>query len=266
LVYKRGVKTAFLSSMCNTKLLLPALAGILLTSCGQQFYRPRPSDPPLLSEAGQLHVNALVNVTAANGPTGSVAWSPVKHLGLQAGYNATRHSGNITSNGNSQDNMERRRNLFGGVGYYTHLKANTLFEIYGGAGAVSYHAENYGFVQSLKFTNYYVQPSIAWHIRDMDLAFSVRYDYLRRGETVVDSVHYAADYGGIHSFLNDDSYQLLQPGFTFRAGKKQVKFQVEISQSYLLKQDQHSLYGRTNQDGMVQVIVGLSVDPKALFH
>src|SRR6476620_1187154 len=108
-------------------LLLPGV--LFFASCGQQYYRPRPNDAPMLTGKGQLHVNGLL---AATGTTVSAAWSPAQRFGLQGGY--TVHGNTRTMSDNFTTTIratERRSQLCFGVGYYTLLRNGFSFETYG---------------------------------------------------------------------------------------------------------------------------------------
>jgi hypothetical protein len=250
--------------MKPVKTLIPVLAlGILLGSCTQQYYRPRPNDPPLLSEAGQVKATASLSFTAT--PTVSASWSPARNLGLQAGFNSSRSSG-YTSDYNGNNNFKERRSfVYAGVGYYNKFSQKGLFEIYGGIGSAGFSATGTGPVSRLQMTNFYVQPAIAM-VRDrMELAFSVRYDRLQRGLTRLDTTIRPVYYNGEQKFLQYHGYDLLQPGITFRVGWPEAKFHFDLYESFVLNSDYETLYGDRIQNGLLHLSLGLSVGLNKLF-
>ncbi|RYY93029.1 MAG: hypothetical protein EOO11_20425, partial [Chitinophagaceae bacterium] len=162
-----------------------ALPALLLASCTQQYYRPRPNDPPLLAEKNDLKVAAMFAVNANSTLRATAAWSPVKHLGVQAGYGATGDS-RVAPDGANDFYSERRSFGFGGVGYYSALRGNGHFEVYGGLGSARYYGGAFsGYIHRLRMTNWYLQPAVGLRLKQIELAASLRYDYLSRGRTEV---------------------------------------------------------------------------------
>ncbi|RYZ20185.1 MAG: hypothetical protein EOO16_17530 [Chitinophagaceae bacterium] len=235
----------------------------LMASCTQQYYRPRPNDPPLLSEAGQVKATGSLSLTGS--PMVSAAWSPVRGLGVQGGFSSSRTSGFMSDGSTRNDFRERRSLVYGGVGYYRKLSPNTLFEVYGGVGSAGFSADGTGPVSRLRMTNYYVQPAVGLVRDNLELAFSVRYDHLQRGLTRLDSSRYGLFLDGDQKFLRFQGYDLLQPGITFRAGWPEAKFHLDISESFVLNSDYESLYGDSRQNGLLRLTIGLNLSLHKLF-
>ncbi|GAB4091287.1 hypothetical protein [Flaviaesturariibacter terrae] len=245
--------------MRNTKTLATAalILGALLASCGQQFYRSRPNDPPLLAEKGDAQVGAQLQI-GATGTTGiSGAWSPAKHLGLQAGHSGSGSTGIITVGNDLYHYQERRNQTYLGVGYYTAPTATKLFEVYGGVGAAGFSSLNTGYVHRMRLTNWYLQPAFAVRLPHVELAASLRYDYLRRGLTELDTSYQRAS---LHRFLDFRNYGFLQPGLTLRAGGR-LRFTFEFFESFVLNRSYETIYGSSSQHGVAQYAVGLQWKP-----
>ncbi|TCZ70170.1 hypothetical protein [Flaviaesturariibacter aridisoli] len=233
------------------------LTGLLLASCGQQFYSPRPNDPPLLAAKGDLKVDGRLELSALSTPRLSAAWSPVAHLGLQAGYGSNNSRGYTSLDSTGYDYYEQRSLGYVGAGYYANLRPNVLFEVYGGVGAARYHSSHTGYIDRLNMTNWYVQPAIAYRQASIEIAASLRYDYLHRGRTLLDpSWEYSRDR---HRFLDFRGYQFLQPGLTLRAGRT-VKFCFEFFESFVLNRAYESVYGARSQHAVARYAVGLQLD------
>ena len=231
------------------------LSAFLFASCGQQYYSSRPNDPPLLAQKGDMKVNGSVELSALSTSRLSAAWSPVGHLGLQAGYGANNTRGYTSYDSTGYDYYDRRSLGFAGAGYYRSLRPNVLLEVYGGVGLARYHGA--GYVSRLNFTNWCLQPAIAYRQRSLELAASLRYDYLHRGRTELDP---SFDYSrGRHRFLDYRGYQLLQPGITLRAGGT-VKFCFEFYESFVLNRAYESVYGARSQHAVARYAVGLQLD------
>lgn len=251
--------------MRNTKPTAFAVAcSLLLSSCSQLYYRPRPADPPLLSRKNDLKLSAEGTVGLSLYGRGQAAWSPAEHLGLVAGVGISPEG---VSTNDPDYTWERRTQWHGGIGYYRTLGGHRFFEVYGGAGLVRFGSRGTGYVRQMHLGNYFVQPTLAWRYKETELALSLRYDYLHRGLTTFDTTF---ERTSEHDFLRYTNYHLLQPSITFRGGKK-VKFYSELSLSYVLNTGYQTLYGRTSYRAdapmpasLLQLAVGLQVDLMAL--
>jgi hypothetical protein len=215
---------------------------IFLSACTPHFYQPKPLEPVLLTRADQLKINI---VSDKNMSAISAAYSPSTNLGLTAGI-ATNSNKTTGTDNNGQEKIfldEHYANPYVGIGYFKHFSENFLFETYAGAGTYTYKNNALSYLKNMKNVDLYLQPSIAFINDYIDVAFTVRIDYLNRGATIIKDSVLTQDDQKRYSFLNYKSYLFAQPGITIRAGFKYVKFQFQISQSIAFNNNYKSIYG-----------------------
>src|SRR5436190_469889 len=96
----------------KSRIIIWIVCCIFCTSCGYQFYYPKPQEPVLLSHASQLKVNTISTASPLNGLTAfSVAYSPAEDLGLQVGI-ATGGGNSAKTNSSGVQTVTRRELFF----------------------------------------------------------------------------------------------------------------------------------------------------------
>jgi hypothetical protein len=244
--------------------MLPAAAAIfLLGSCNQHFYRPRPLDQPMVTEAGQVKASFLLTSTSAYI---SGAWSPVKNIGVQAGINGLGEGSDATTtNTNTEASSEKRSHYFVSAGYYQQNNRPFHFEVYGGVGRAQYRHSSDQPVRRLVFGNYFLQPAVVATQKGLQAALSLRYDYLHRSRTETDPSA-VLDYNGVHKFLQYSGYHFLQPGLTLNVGGGGVQGHFEFSSSFVLDKGYATVYGGDFiQNGTLRIALGLTFRFDKLF-
>ena len=204
------------------------LSTILFTmvGCSQYYYAPNSHNVPLFKRNGEARFEA----TAVSGPPlggaefkGAVAVS--NHVGVMA--NAFFNSAN-----GLEGNVIAKGNFFEmGAGYFNLLKdSKSIFETYGGFGVGKIRNEDIagssGEGSEVKFSRFFVQPSIGFQKRPFEVALSMRLVGLNYGKiTNTNSVINDPDF----SLLEQTSiYFFIEPGFTIRLGWDEVKFHLQI--------------------------------------
>lgn len=230
---------------------------VYLSSCqSPHFYRPKSLEPVLLTQEKQV----TLNITSGELPAYSIAYSPLSNFGLQAG------AGHRIGNNTTYD--ETYFNPYLSAGYYKKVSSAGLAEIYGGAGIYSYKNKIDAPVKSINFSNYFLQPSFALLYKNIDVAFTLRTDYLKRNKTVLDTNAPPDMSSRQYSFLKYDNYFFFQPGVTVRGGIKNVKLVLQMSKSIPFSSQYSSLYGFTGTafggpdmlDNNVKMAIGLMLD------
>gem|GEM_PF-4227851 len=239
------------------------LFALTAASCGTSYYRPRPSDPPLLTEAGQVKVAGLAGLSVSGGGTLRAAWSPVKGLGLQAGYTGSGELRSEASGNEITVSDQRRNSLFLGAGYYRTSARGLHWEIYGGAGSFRYRDDSAGLLQRLALANYYLEPAVGIVKERFELAFSLRYDLLQRGRTAFRPLRPGEL---LPAFTAGRTYHFLQPGITFRSGGPNVQFLAGLYQSFALQSSYRALYGTRSLHGSAQYLIGVNLNLHALLR
>jgi hypothetical protein len=214
------------------RVLLLILSSTLLFSCirlppPQHFYRPGPVEPVLLEHKEQL----LGNIIGYNEMSRlSLSYSPANKLGLQLGI------------GSWQKRNEYYNNPFISAGYYSRFAHIFLAEVYGGIGTYAYKNTDYSLsIMKINYFNFFLQPSVAFMGKNIEAAFTVRFDYLRRSRTSIIAAYDASEWK--YGFLKYRDYSFIQPGITIKGGWKKVKLQLQVSKSFPLNNRYNSIYG-----------------------
>lgn len=234
-------------------------------SCGNQFYYPKSQEPVLLSHASQLKINTISTASSLNGLTAfSIAYSPKEKFGLQAGISTGGGTSGKESTATGMQTVTRREYFaipYISAGYYRLIDKEFLFEVYGGIGLYNYKNKAAAFVNKLGHYNLYLQPTIAYLNKNVEVAFTARVDYLNRYNAVVTSGLAPANIDSSdYKFLNYKNYLFFQPGITFKAGVKKFKAQIQLSHSYPLSSKYKSIYGTHGNYNLIKAGIGFTFD------
>lgn len=196
----------------------------LFASCGPLVYTNYGPNAPLLNQKGESSVTAGVNFTMSE--LGEDELSGVSITGATAVGDKTALAGAIHySGGKSEDDWTRRSTYWElGLGWFKQKKGPLIFEVYGGPGfgTINNTSELSDEIK-IKFMKPFVQPSIGWRFKSIDLAITSRFSYVMYTSSRVFYIDQEPANLGSDSFSWD-------PAFTFRAGKK-VKFQYQMCYS-----------------------------------
>jgi hypothetical protein len=211
---------------------------IFLSSCG--FYSSTSINAPLFTEKGQIAITA----TAGSGFNFQGAYAISNHMAVLA------NTSNYEIEGSFNNGRDLSAKGFGktneiALGYFTKKKDGTYLEIFGGFGhivtknTISYRVpcpENaYCIFQNALFNinanKYFIQPSVGWAGKNVELAFTARIanlQYSNQVSQLPDSVFRLSKYDRLTKY----NYPLIEPGITLRIGTKYVKFQGQILFSF----------------------------------
>ena len=207
------------------------IAGCLLfAGCSRYYYSPNGVNVPLLSHAGQVHLNY------GNGSDGDAAltdlqfgFSPLEHFGIMGGYSAFVYK--EPSYNAQAGNVDARAHLFEiGGGYYSLVdrKGLFLFDVYTGVGRGALFSD-----VNMKALRVFMQPGIALRSKIVEVSLNwrlcdVMYNHL-------DANGYTNDYLKSHNLMdqfgrtiNNKSYIFSEPALTVRAGYKGVKAEAQL--------------------------------------
>jgi hypothetical protein len=222
-----------------------ALTGIisLFTGCVPSYYAPNAQNVPVFSEKGQGNGTfsfQFGEMTSGANIQGALAVS--NHIGIMANYN--HYSGQESSLFDNSDYVRYKCNMGElGIGYYYPFSGKFVFEAYGGIGGSRVNAEysswdgNGNGKASIGTTSYFIQPSIGFYKKHVQLAFSSRFRLLDFRD-----FNYSS---GVGIETREDLSELdhltpqwfFEPAFTFRVGGKIVKFQTQVGFSIITTQD-----------------------------
>lgn len=205
-------------------ILFTAAGGLLLASCTTQMYVSNAVNAPLLKEKGEIQV-------ALTGRDLQAAVAVAKNVGIMAsGYYQ-----NYTA-----DNNYQHDGILGeaGVGYFTPLAGNFIFESYVGAGAGRVHKQkmftaqnNVDYMGSFNAnaSRLFIQPDIGFKTRFLDAVISSRFSfvkYTRFSQTNYPQNELANDYLD-NDRLTKPVFMFAEPAITLRGGYKFIKLQFQ---------------------------------------
>ncbi|MCW3071027.1 MAG: hypothetical protein JWO44_917 [Bacteroidetes bacterium] len=205
-------------------LLIPSALITLLSSCSTTMYVSNTVNVPLLKEKGEVKINVDQN-------DAQIAVAVGKHWGVMANGFYKSHESN--------DNYVHEGNLAeAGFGYYKPFRNNLVFETYTGLGIGTIDKKQtftagdnsvYWASFSAQGTKAFLQPSIGYCGRFLDLAFTPRLSFVKY-------THFSS-YGYSEAQLAEDYlennrlttgiYTFAEPALTLRAGYKFVKVQAQ---------------------------------------
>ncbi len=236
--------TLFLARRIHIVILL----ALFLSGCTHYYYVPNTHNVPMLREKGETRVSTILGVSpdAEGLQDGSYAISGEVQSAFAAGNNLGIMVNLIAAKDleNDYHNWGRGSYLEAGPGYFKPLGRSWAFEFYGGAGlgmqSHQYCAEYLdprGFVQrdnenagtsSLSLLNIFIQPSLGYSSRLIDVAYSLKIS----GLSFFDINNQVSRSLNTYEFdklekLRHSTYLRLNKGFTLRIGWKGLKLQFQ---------------------------------------
>lgn len=189
-------------------LILLAFA-LSMFSC-RPVYNPNPVNIPLFSDGGEFQSALSISNSGYNLQT---ALSPVYPIGIIANGHLFR----IQEDSVGSDNIFRNNFIEGGLGSYVRLAKYVRMGLYGGIGR--------GFVgnKDLKrvYNRFFIQPTFGMTSRNFDTGLATR--FVR--------ANYVSEETNSGKTETDDGAWMFEPALMVRAGREQVKFQLEAGYS-----------------------------------
>lgn len=197
---------------------------IILSSCSTQMYVSNTVNAPLLKEKGEVQLTATSSDLQAAVAVG-------RHVGIMAnGFYK-----NYTAGNNYQHD-----GLLGeaGIGYFTPLSDNFVFETYAGAGAGRVHkqeeftgpADNtYLASFDAKASRFFIQPDFGYKSRFFDVVMSSRFSFVKYHEFTQSRYpqkELEEDYLE-NNRITGPLFMFVEPALTLRAGYKFIKVQFQ---------------------------------------
>lgn len=193
------------------KLHLTILSIIILFASCAPYYYPNTINVPLLNEKGDAQLNIDASTSGFNQ---QLAYAATENIGLM--FNSNFSLGNNTNKINNVESI-RNHNFFEfGAGYFTTIKNDWKFEVYGGGGFgknQSIPIDNIFFLSDnfdIRHQRYFIQPSFAYSIENVDVAFSTRFAFL--------------NFKDLKNNLTPSFNQFIEPALTLKFGIKEIKF------------------------------------------
>jgi hypothetical protein len=210
--------------------------GWILNGCIPCYYAPNAQNIPLFNEKNDANISGSFRF--GNQSTGfdlQVAHAVTNHFGWMCNYN---HWGGLWSEWsmNAQDHsIEYRGDHFElGVGYFTLLNDNLIFETYGGFGWSSVRNDYEGRKESkIKGLRYFVQPAIGWKNDFFSIGGSMRFLGLDYNHFELTGI--TLPYENLDEVMDNPFTVFFEPALTLRAGFEHLMFQLQGSYSIPFK-------------------------------
>lgn len=188
--------------------LICLLALPLFWSC-ESLYVAQPSIQPMISQEGEVQAQMGIS---GNGFSGGAAWAPVKHFAF---------IGNASNYTVEFDSIQepRYRHTYGelGLGYWTRLEKYLRFELYSGMG--------WGVSGDLprrdNYRRFFIQPNIGTSGEYVDASFSPKFSFVSHTDTR----------NATNAVPLPVTTAFWEPSLSFRAGYRELKFQIQASYS-----------------------------------
>ncbi len=211
------------------QLLLSGLILYVPFACTHIYYHPNMHNVPMLREKGDIRANVALS-----------QGNEVEATELQAAYAVKNNVGVMLNFIGGQASGGRKNGrggyLEGGAGYFKPLGTHFVFESYGGFGAGS--IANFRAYTEVKpffpiyFGKAFVQPSIGFHSKIVDAAFSCRVGGVYYFPYAApDSAHLYGLQGALA--VENKAFLYAEPAITLRGGYKYLKLQAQLGLNYM---------------------------------
>lgn len=214
----------------NPGLLLFIILIICFSSCTHYYYAPNTHNVPLFEKKNEARISASRSTgDEFVGTEFQAAYSVTNNIGIMA-------NGFFAKGGDDYENGKGKLIEFG-IGYFKPFARSAVFEIYGGLGGGNVD-NNYGDGTSsrVKFTRYFIQPSIGFTSNPFDVAISSRFCGLNFHDisynyTEDEYFYLPYDYYDVENIRHNKFSLLFEPALTIRAGWQYVKIQAQLGLS-----------------------------------
>jgi hypothetical protein len=233
--------------MRNRYTLALFFAGMISFSSCNIMYKPNMQNVALLKEKGEVKAT----ISSANA---QVSYALTDNIGIMANGAFGSSNWNTSLGTYQYKNTSNRFLGEAGLGYFTPLSDEFMFEVYGGGGfgKVSLDIESSFDGQLLGSSRYsadniklFLQPAIGTSTDNVDFAFSARITALKFNN--IDTLNYTSDLLRSRRIydIHQPTFIFVEPGATLRFGYKYLKFHMQVF--YSLNTNAYDLnYRRTN--------------------
>ena len=210
------------------------------SSCSRYYYRPNAVNTPLLTDAGQAHLNIAGSIGSTTDDFEDdgtsylfdlqASVSPIKHLGIIANYSTYKYTPDNPDAING--NVDGKAHLleFGVGGYYAKgNKFKMVVDCYAGYGGGQIRSD-----VDMRINRFFIQPGIWVRAPFFDAAFNLR--LVSAKYSSFDGKGMSYDYLLSQGLINDNGqrridntrYAFAEPSFTVRTGYKFLKAQLQM--------------------------------------
>jgi len=209
----------------STYYLILAFVTLILSSCTTTLYVPNAVNTPLLKEKHEFKATIGPNNAQA-------AFGLTDNFGIIANGYWDKFKSETTTNGQTTQTLNKGNLYELGLGYYKPLTKVIVFETYlgGGLGNIDFNQDNGTKRYDVKGTKFFVQPSIGYVDRFLEVAITPRLSAVKYNglETFGYSQKELEEEFLVKSEVEDKTWLFIEPTLTVRAGFKYVKLQGQI--------------------------------------
>lgn len=210
---------------------------VLCFGCQPIMYIPNMQNTPFLKEKGEF--KATVNTSNLQ-----ASYAITDEIAVMANGYFNSKTYDLDYDFGQREWKNSRYFVEGGVGYYRNLSDQLVFETYagGGIGGVDYgyvettnQGDEFGKNLGVNLSKFFVQPNIGLSTEYIDFGFTSRIvgiSYSNMSTSFTDLELESNELAGIEGPL----FLFIEPGVTFRAGHKWVKFHTQLFYSAQLTQ------------------------------
>lgn len=198
---------------------------LLLNGCIHSYYLPNSHNVPLLTEKKDARVSLAIYQGVQKGFEFQGSYAFAGNLGLMGSA--------MTTTGQNSYGASSMNYFDLGAGYFKPLNPHFVFEAYGGLGFgyAKNTFENSSYNEA-HFNKFFVQPSIGYKSRILDLALSWRLASLNFTSVVNTGQVGGSDLTDIQFIQNNSGSMLSEPAVTLRTGYDKVKLQMQYGWSF----------------------------------
>ena len=228
--------------MKNIFLLI--LLALCLSSCTHYYYMPAVKNVPLFKEKNEYRLSgALATSQEIDAKEIQAAYSISNRFAIMANY-MNANGGDLNSN-----NWGKGQYLEGAFGYYNNYQKNKVFQVFAGMGIGNqqhkYQESSYSFMGSgaiyydigssdLSFRKYFIQPSIGYTNKIVDIAFTSGLGMLSFYNINNNIQSDRQPYLDLDAIEKNRNRFLLENALTLRLGWNYVKVQFQLQTSHQL--------------------------------
>ncbi|KAA2241278.1 hypothetical protein F0L74_15310 [Chitinophaga agrisoli] len=247
--------------------------GLSFSACNKHIYVPNTVNAPLLKERYEFKGSVSpTNYQAAFAVTNHVAIMANGQYVFRPDFN----SGDESEDGLFVDQYVRGGLFEGAVGFFQPLdsRKRMVFDTYAGFGAGSFKTldvafndesatgNNNDYLLRAHFSKVFIQPSIGFVHPAIEAAFSSRISMLNFYDQYLGNKVFETNPDRRDNFMRVGSKSrfFFEPAFTFRAGYKYVKFQMQLSFAVPMEDETYSGYEVSQYFQPVAFGMGASVN------
>jgi hypothetical protein len=211
----------------------------ILSGCSHYYYSPNAHNVPLFKEKNEARLNIATSTgDEFRGTELQAAYSASNSIAVMANF--------INASGGQKDgtgNYGEGTLAEGGVGYFTPIAENFVFEVYGGAGfGKTSHRFEGGYdpltgssypatgTADMKLVRGFIQPNLGFATDYFDVAFSARMCLLHFSDfSAANTSNISTDeFSNLGYISAHPTTYVVEPAITLRGGWKYIKVQTQF--------------------------------------